>query len=759
MRKTFAYLFILILSCGFLSAQSDYEKAFQHLIDKEYTQALLLYENVINNSKDTFILAVSHNNTGEIYLKQGIFSEAVNHYNKSDSLFSLININSKYRAHIANNLGIIQKQKGNYYLAIKHYEFGITIAKHHNDKLQLSKLYNNLGNVHFSLREYNRALEYFKKALKIRDDSYTVPMINMAEIYYRKGMKDSSRIYFEKAFRDSNDNISTEYLERRIKYAAVLLPPKSKKIIENVKSGIDSLHHEFSKMRVYFQLAKYYLELNDLDKSINYFSSCIEYLEDLNQDNTYLVRSLTQRAYAFLNSGDLQRALSDFNQADQLINEFNRFALDPESMILFAHAEQDNFDGLINCLFQLYETSGDINYMHQAVFISANNKARELKNQKNNYTSANKFMDDLMNNVPPDITILDYIITSKNIYALIINRENIQFKQLAKPGNWDLLLEDYFNVLINSDHNADYRMLLVNYLQLGSSIYQSIIDPVKLDLKPRIKIIPDEELFYIPFGGIPFPGQSPDRFTDVHTLLHQHAISYDYSISSYIAAVDNKTGNKFTVFMPEYEISNLYDSTHIADLQKLFIRKKFYEKQEATKSAFLSSNPSGTILLSMHGEVDPVNPNNSRLIFNDSTLYNYQIPTKNYNNTMMVLSACETGQGKIYKSSGSQSLGKTFRSYGATVLMANFKLDKHTSHHILMHYFKNQKSGLSKDIALQKAKLKYLEECFSFQERPYYWQAMVIYGNEGPVRKNIFLWIFAGVVLIAAISSFLYRRS
>ena len=108
---------------------------------------------------------------------------------------------------------------------------------------------------------------------------------------------------------------------------------------------------------------------------------------------------------------------------------------------------------------------------------------------------------------------------------------------------------------------------------------------------------------------------------------------------------------------------------------------------------------------------------------------------------MVVLSACETGIGEFKTGEGVVGLGRAFALAGAKSLVTSLWAvnDKATSD-LVTSFFENIYDGLPKDIALQKAKLEYLEN--SKQSHPFYWAAFVPMGDVAAIdmAKNYFWW-------------------
>ena len=129
------------------------------------------------------------------------------------------------------------------------------------------------------------------------------------------------------------------------------------------------------------------------------------------------------------------------------------------------------------------------------------------------------------------------------------------------------------------------------------------------------------------------------------------------------------------------------------------------------------------------------------------------------NPDLVVLSACETGIGKLYKAEGSMSIARGFQFAGAqNLLFSLWKVNDYTTSVLMENFYKNVKKGKSYFESNHQAKLDFLtdDKIPNAKKSPYYWSSFVYYGTlENKATANYFLYIFIGVCLIAL---FLFLR-
>ncbi|MEM9824896.1 MAG: CHAT domain-containing protein, partial [Bacteroidota bacterium] len=131
--------------------------------------------------------------------------------------------------------------------------------------------------------------------------------------------------------------------------------------------------------------------------------------------------------------------------------------------------------------------------------------------------------------------------------------------------------------------------------------------------------------------------------------------------------------------------------------------------------------------------------------------YNLQL-----NAELTVLSACNTGSGKLIKGEGVMSLARGFIHAGCpSVLMSLWSVDDCATSKIMLQFYQHITDGKSKDHALRLAKIDYLSTADRLHQHPYYWSAFVQVGNTAPLifkkpfRKLWLIPLIAGVLLAA----------
>jgi CHAT domain-containing protein len=299
----------------------------------------------------------------------------------------------------------------------------------------------------------------------------------------------------------------------------------------------------------------------------------------------------------------------------------------------------------------------------------------------------------------------------------------------------------------------------------------------------RLIIIPNEELLYISFDNL-LTAPNSDAF-----LIRDYAISYAYSNQLLNRTKEQKNRQKplekFIGFGIEYDsltINSVFrqQSDLTRSLSKLeyaveevqaiasILGGQTLINQFATKEAFFEYAPNTSILhLAMHGIIDEQVLNEASLVFTKSPeseehlLRSSDLYAMELNNNLAVLSACNTANGSIQKGEGIRSLARAFSYAGCSSLVASLWLAPDlSSKDILVQFYENLEDGMPKDVALQKAKLSYLDSGQpNIYKAPIFWSHLMVFGDTNPIKRssNWMYWII-GIAAILFIFYFIRKK-
>ncbi len=307
----------------------------------------------------------------------------------------------------------------------------------------------------------------------------------------------------------------------------------------------------------------------------------------------------------------------------------------------------------------------------------------------------------------------------------------------------------------------------------------------------RLRIVPDGFLGYLPFEILLTKPATQWKGQEVPYLLRQYAVSYAYSLRLIndtegstsaqnfggfgIEYGDSTTNNQSPITNPHTEtrsdvLSRLaFADDEVKNIQALLGGGRIWLNGGATKLAFMQNAPNCDILhLAMHGAIDEKNPLNSGLIFStsdsskDRYLSGYDLFAMQFKTGLAVLSACNTGNGELRRSEGVMSLARAFAYAGCpTTVMSLWSIPDESTSKVMLGFYKNLKNGAPKDIALQKAKLEYLENCPPQYSIPNEWGATVVIGNVSPIDFRAWWekpWVLGLLALTLSVVGILFYR-
>ena len=248
-------------------------------------------------------------------------------------------------------------------------------------------------------------------------------------------------------------------------------------------------------------------------------------------------------------------------------------------------------------------------------------------------------------------------------------------------------------------------------------------------------------------------------------LLKNFAVGYNNSATFYLNSIPFKHVKETVLgVFPVFENSALelaFSKKEMQNLQKNF-KGIYLENDKATFKNFSTNAANFSILhLSTHASSGDIIEPASIRFYEQEILYS-ELYHLNINPDLVVLSACETGIGKLYNSEGAMSVARGFQFAGAqNLLFSLWKVNDYTTSVFMEKFYKKVKSGNSYFEANHQAKLDFLKSSRipNAKKSPYYWSAFVYYGTlESKESTNYFLWISVGVGIVGLGFLFLFFR-
>lgn len=303
------------------------------------------------------------------------------------------------------------------------------------------------------------------------------------------------------------------------------------------------------------------------------------------------------------------------------------------------------------------------------------------------------------------------------------------------------------------------------YLSSASELYRLLIKPLGIPPGSRIIVSPDGD--FLPYGALSKSATTPQY------LIRDYAFSYAYSARSLAKKVKRSdplfSSHTFLGFAPENfspklaqaSLPGSEEALHIID--KHFSFSKLLTGSEATRQSFLEKAPDYRIVQVLthakagNSDIAPT------LYFADSTIKLSELSAiQNAQTELMVLSACETGIGKVQNGEGVFSLARGFAGLGIpSAVTTLWSLENRSVYELTQSFYDGVDDGNDLDIAIQKAQLKWLDSGSKGKQLPYYWAGILVVGNTEPINTGssmTLVYIFTGMLLALIVIYIISRR-
>lgn len=292
------------------------------------------------------------------------------------------------------------------------------------------------------------------------------------------------------------------------------------------------------------------------------------------------------------------------------------------------------------------------------------------------------------------------------------------------------------------------------------ALYRTLIAPVASRLRERIWIVPDGVLFEIPFEVLlaEEPGDRPDwRRADY--LARDRRIGYAPSAQLLLTLRDRTaagSGRLLALGDPDFGTLAVRAGTTEAlpplPQSRAEVEALVELRQDATvtllgdaatetglRRGLASASPS-IVHLATHGLVDREEPSLTSVALGrdpasaeDGYLYTLEILALPLDAELVVLSACDTGRGKLERGEGTIGLTRSFLAAGARRVVASLwpVADASTSRLMQTFYEELLEAQRPVDEALRRARARLWSERET--AHPYFWAPFVLMGSDAPL--------------------------
>jgi CHAT domain-containing protein len=629
-----------------------------------------------------------------------------------------------------------------------------------------SEVTSNIGFLYDNyLHQYDKALIQYQKALKtIDDDKYTRIRIisNIGEVYWRKRQYRAALNYFQQAldslhFDDRQNQLALTQSIRLTPYKEYLLSiiqDKADTWLDYAKSQPLTNRKPLLEALKRYQIADQMIDIMRFEQagqqSKLYWRQKTHSMYERAIETAYLLKDSEQAFHFFEKS-----------RAVLLSDKLNELGARQQLPDIQAHQEQDirnRISALQTELADLQTGSRRLDST-RTILLTEQEKLdaflKKLEQQNPTYyrykfdntvPSLARLQDWLKEN---RATLVSYFVGDSALYMLSI--ESAGTKLLRQSvRDYQKTVQEFLPLCATEQQNRQFG----HFVKLSNQVYNQLIKPLDLSTK-RVIVSPDYH--FIPFETLSQSADKPDF------LINKHAFSYGYSATVLLKEIEVSSpgSSEFLGMAPVNFSPQLHQATLLGSSQVLtkvgdfFSHPTVLTNQFATRRAFRTMAPNYRVVqLFTHAEADSIG-REPLLYFADSTLRLSELNDDlRYKTQLIVLSACKTSLGVNQQGEGIFSLARGFAALGIpSVLTTLWSVEDQATYRLTERFYYHLSEGLPKDLALQKAKLDWLQTASRADQLPYRWAGMILVGNAEPLSgsRTAWWWLGGGLVVVLGV--------
>lgn len=748
------------LGMGYLKLE-NFELAKKHL-------ELSLSERINHLGENHIFVAASYVNLGIYYDQLREFDTAISFYENALSIYKKsIGDSHPDIPGIYYNIGTLFLDKKDFESGKKYLNEALNLSYKLYDKVHptISSINTELGIIYHNEEKYALSEEYFSNALTaLSYENYgsLQEVQSISQLF--STLKTIGLGYQERFLSTKNINhlyLSNHYLKQTLRvlayYSTTLSPSSKPTLAAQVKE-------------IYVGATTTNILLHNLTDSIHYLYEGFDFAE---RSKAMLLYEAMQETNALSVSGipdsllqqeyDLRIDIAYYDKKRQ--EKLSAGAADTDSTVL---AMGDMlFD--LNRRYETLKSRFETTYPH---YYKAKYDLSTI--------TLTEVQDELLQ---PGQSLVEYLVGDSNIYVILVRKDTFVVQEIKHDFPLNQWVSDMTKDGIYGYHTLPFGDTLrtnkrqteceANYTRSALQLYEKLLAPVAGLLTKEVVILPDGVLGYLPFEAL--LTNEPKRqgaFGSYPYLLRERQISYCYSATLLREMRDKQhrlpPTEELLALAPFYrgDVAKLEARVDSTDLLLSSLRDAFGPLEasgeevatitktlggmalygtEASIDAFRERAAAARIIhLSTHGKADDRAGDYAYLAFGVpddpaafDKLYARDLYNFSLNAELVMLSACETGIGKLRRGEGIVSLARAFAYAGAkSIFTTLWKVNDEKTKDLTLLFYTNLQSGKPKDEALRQAKLDYLKKYKGkgAATHPFYWAGMIGIGDMGAIR-------------------------
>lgn len=659
-------------------------------------------------------------------------------------------------------MGHIYRRMGEYELAYENYQKMLKLVTAGGDKLGIADALSNMGLLLSELQRHQQAIDNFEQALKIykeENDQNGIIMStsNIGMIYFDLKQYQNATAFYNAAL-----SLSQEMGNRTVEV-----------------NNLINLGNTYNFLDKYDQALAYYDQGLEIAKEMN--NSDQIWMLLLGKGDNYERQHLYAAAY------------DSYQQAQQILEGMRSSLETAEFKSSFLARKRYIYEAIVHMLCRMHAQEPDKGYDMQAFQEAEKGKARaflDLMSESINHARAgeqlaekNPAFADMQNPKPKTLTDIQAIIPdNQTVILAYFLGDSSSALWLIRKSDYKLFHLVQKKAFMDQIELIRYAMADPKAAQMGSFInsahqlYQQLVMPAEHLIRDNdhLIILPDGILHYLPFEALLTEsvesGQDID-YTSLPYLIKKNSINYAPSAGIWSSLIENRrlrlalfdksllaAGDPFFQKEKDNSVNNENKDLKQDGLSANLERLK-YSGQEVERIAELFSREQSTVFLretasetnikksinstsyrfihfATHGLINERQPDFSSIVFaddetsdEDGFLQTAEIFNLSLNTDLVVLSACETGLGKMVRGEGMIGLSRAFIYAGSpSVLVSLWKVADQSTATLMTNFYTHLvKEEIGKAGALRRAQLAIVKS--ENYAHPFYWAAFVLIGD------------------------------
>jgi CHAT domain-containing protein len=378
-------------------------------------------------------------------------------------------------------------------------------------------------------------------------------------------------------------------------------------------------------------------------------------------------------------------------------------------------------------------------------------------------------IEQLQNQMRKDQTaLIEFFLGEERSFVWLVTEEGSYQKTLPPRKEIEELVRPYLTTLFTAPSRMYPEKALSKLRGQSETLFAKLFGDLAKHLKPGqpLIVVPDGLLHYLPFETLIYDG---------HYLIEDHEVIYNPSASmlgllqaseSTVKSADkmellaigdvifappakaikgkkqsNGLSNQVLSETQNVNLSSLPNAkTEVEDIANFFPadRRKTLMGKESTESAFKreSLRRYQRLHFATHSLINETSPMQSVVVLTqgddpeeDGRLNVGEISRLDLDCDLVVVSACQTGRGKLLSGEGVVGLSRAFLYAGAqSVVVSLWNVSDGSTGQLMKVFYQNLTSGQSKAAALRKAKLQMIGNS-NLTRHPYYWAPFIMIGK------------------------------